>query len=57
MNPERRGALPAGWIVPPDLRTFDRVADAAAGHLRMMTLAPELPGAMRDPEAPPSLTE
>jgi len=45
VNPGRRGALPAGWIAPPDLRTFDRFVEAAAGNLRVMTLAPELPGA------------
>ena len=46
VNPARRGALPAGWIVPPDISTFERLVDAADGTLRVMTLAPELPGAM-----------
>jgi len=46
VNPNRRGALPAGWITPPDIPTFERLAKAADRKLRVMTLAPELPGAM-----------
>ena len=45
VNPARRGALPDGWIAPPDIATFQRFAGAADGKLRLMTLAPELPGA------------
>src|SRR5206468_8408153 len=30
----------------PDIATFDRLLDAAHGHVRLMTLAPELPGAL-----------
>ncbi len=44
---ERRGALPKGWPQPPDQRVFDGLVQAAAGGLRMMTVAPELPGAAR----------
>lgn len=44
VSPERRGALPAGWMAPPDVGAFKRLVDAADGHLRLMTLAPELPG-------------
>src|SRR3989442_7374841 len=43
INADRRGALPEGWITDADLRSFDGLVQAAAGHLRMMTLAPELP--------------
>ena len=46
VSPERRGALPPGWVAPPDAGTFERLAEAAGGRLRLMTLAPELPGAM-----------
>ncbi|MGH3118933.1 MAG: N-acetylglucosamine-6-phosphate deacetylase, partial [Gaiellales bacterium] len=46
VSPERRGALPAGWVAPPDVRTFEALAQAAGGRLRLMTLAPELPRAM-----------
>ena len=46
VNPARRGALPAGWIAPPDIATFERLAEAADRNLRVMTFAPELPGAM-----------
>jgi len=44
VSPQRRGALPEGWVTPPAVTTFEGLADAAAGHLRLMTLAPELPG-------------
>lgn len=44
LNPERNGAIPRSWIVPPDEATFERLADAAAGKLRVMTFAPEIEG-------------
>ncbi len=43
VNPERRGALPAGWMIPPDVSVFERLVEASKGQLRLMTLAPELP--------------
>ena len=42
----RRGVHPAEWIVPPSLPLLDRMLDAAAGSARILTLAPELPGAL-----------
>jgi N-acetylglucosamine-6-phosphate deacetylase len=42
VSPERRGALPAGWPAPADVREFERLARAADGRLRLMTLAPEV---------------
>jgi len=41
----RRGVQPAEHLLAPDIATFDRLCDAAEGHVRLMTLAPELPGA------------
>lgn len=45
INPVRRGAFPAEWLSLPDRAVFERLAEAARGRLRMITLAPELPGA------------
>jgi N-acetylglucosamine-6-phosphate deacetylase len=36
---------PAEHLLAPDIATFDRLFDAAEGRVRLMTLAPELPGA------------
>jgi N-acetylglucosamine-6-phosphate deacetylase len=36
---------PVECLLAPDIATFDRFIDAAEGHVRLMTLAPELPGA------------
>ncbi|HWE86154.1 MAG TPA: N-acetylglucosamine-6-phosphate deacetylase [Terracidiphilus sp.] len=41
----KRGVQPAEYLLAPDIATFDRLYDAAEGHVRLMTLAPELPGA------------
>lgn len=45
VNPGRRGALSATWPLPPDIRVFDGLMQAAGGRLLVMTLAPEMPGA------------
>jgi N-acetylglucosamine-6-phosphate deacetylase len=42
----RRGVHPPDLLLAPDIPTFDRMFEAAAGHIRLMTLAPELPGAI-----------
>ena len=42
----KRGVQPAEHLLAPDIATFDRLIDAAHGHVRLMTLAPELPGAV-----------
>lgn len=45
LNPERSGAIPKPWIVPPDADVFNRLRGAAEGKLRLMTVAPEIDGA------------
>ena len=42
----KRGVQPAEHLLAPDVATFDRFFEAAEGHIRLMTLAPELPGAV-----------
>jgi N-acetylglucosamine-6-phosphate deacetylase len=46
LSHKRRGAHPAKDLLPPDVATFDRLFEAAEGQVRLMTLAPELPGAL-----------
>jgi N-acetylglucosamine-6-phosphate deacetylase len=40
------GVQPREYLLEPDTVLFDRFFEAAQGHLRLMTLAPELPGAV-----------
>ncbi len=42
-----RGAHPRQWVRPPDLDEFHRWQDAAGGRLRIVTLSPEWPEAIR----------
>ena len=42
-----RGAHPREWVRPPDFDEFRRWQDAAQGHVRLVTLSPEWPGAPR----------
>jgi N-acetylglucosamine-6-phosphate deacetylase len=42
----RRGAHPEDRLLAPDIAVFDRMFEAAEGRVRLMTLAPELPGAI-----------
>jgi N-acetylglucosamine-6-phosphate deacetylase len=42
----RRGVHPPENLLPPTLGMFDRFWQAARGHIRVMTIAPELPGAL-----------
>jgi N-acetylglucosamine-6-phosphate deacetylase len=42
----KRGVQPAEHLLTPDTATFDRLLEAAEGRIRLMTLAPELPGAI-----------
>ena len=41
----RCGVHPPGDLLPPKLEIFERFWQAAHGHIRMMTIAPELDGA------------
>lgn len=43
--PSRKGGIPLDSIRQPDRAALDRVLGLARGRLRLMTLAPELPGA------------
>jgi N-acetylglucosamine-6-phosphate deacetylase len=42
----KRGVQPAEHLFAPDASLFDRFLEAAEGHIRLMTLAPELDGAV-----------
>ena len=45
LSHKKRGVQPAEHLLAPEIGTFDRMYDAAEGHARLMTIAPELPGA------------
>jgi N-acetylglucosamine-6-phosphate deacetylase len=42
----KRGVHPAVSIIEPSVALFERFQQAASGHIRLMTLAPELPNAL-----------
>ncbi|GGB19759.1 N-acetylglucosamine-6-phosphate deacetylase [Flexivirga endophytica] len=42
----RCGAQNPDHLLEPDLDAFERMVDAAGSHLRVITIAPELPGAL-----------
>ncbi len=46
LSHQRRGVQPAEYLLAPDITLFDQFFEAAEGHIRLMTLAPELPGAI-----------
>lgn len=41
-----RGAHPREFVVPADVAAFDELQAAAGGRIRVLTLAPEVPGAL-----------
>ena len=45
LSHSKRGAHPENRLLAPDIGLFDRMFEAAEGNVRLMTLAPELPGA------------
>jgi N-acetylglucosamine-6-phosphate deacetylase len=46
LSHKRRGVHPPEFLVEPTLEVFERLCQAARGHVRMITIAPELPGAL-----------
>ena len=46
LSHKRRGVHPPECLLPPTLESFDRLWQAARGRVRMITIAPEIPGAM-----------
>ena len=42
----KRGVHPPPDIQPPSIPLFERMRQAARGHIRLMTIAPEIPGAL-----------
>ncbi len=46
LSHKRRGVHPPENLLAPTVDIFDRLWQAARGHVRMMTIAPEIPGAI-----------
>jgi N-acetylglucosamine-6-phosphate deacetylase len=46
LNPARAGALPRQWMRPPTIRELGALVEAAGSALKLITVAPELPGAI-----------
>jgi len=42
----KRGVHPAAELQPPTVELFERLQQAARGHIRLLTIAPEIPGAL-----------
>ena len=46
LNPDFKGAQPEEGILSPDAAILKRILEAGGGHVRIMTIAPEMPGAV-----------
>jgi N-acetylglucosamine-6-phosphate deacetylase len=46
LSHKRRGVHPPEFLVAPTVAVFERLWQAARGHVRMLTIAPEVPDAM-----------
>jgi N-acetylglucosamine-6-phosphate deacetylase len=46
LSHKRRGVHPPENLVTPTVAVFERLWQAARGHVRMLTIAPEIPGAL-----------
>jgi len=42
----KRGVHPPAELQPPSIPLFERLQQAARGHIRLLTIAPEIPGAL-----------
>ncbi len=46
LSHKRRGVHPPENLLAPTVAIFERLCQAARGHVRMLTIAPEIPGAL-----------
>lgn len=46
INPKLKGAMNEKYLWKPDLNSWLNLRDAARGYIKIMTIAPELPGAL-----------
>ncbi len=46
LSHEKCGVQPVEHMLAPDISVFDQICEAAEGRVRLMTVAPELPGAV-----------
>jgi N-acetylglucosamine-6-phosphate deacetylase len=46
LSHEKCGVQPVEHMLRPDISTFERIFEAAEGNVRLMTIAPEMPGAI-----------
>ena len=46
LNPEWKGAQPITGIRAPSIEELDELIEASSGNIRMITVAPEMPGAL-----------
>jgi N-acetylglucosamine-6-phosphate deacetylase len=46
LSHKRRGVHPPEYLAAPTIEIFERLWQAARGHVRMLTIAPEIPGAV-----------
>lgn len=46
LSPAKKGAQNGDWLHAPDVAMYRRLADAAEGLVKIVSIAPELPGAM-----------
>jgi N-acetylglucosamine-6-phosphate deacetylase len=47
INPERRGVHPVESIVAPSVEILEKFRAAAGGSIKILTIAPEMPGALK----------
>lgn len=47
ISPQKRGMISPKCVCPPSLQLLDKIKDITNGHLKIMTIAPELPNSLR----------